>query len=332
MNINELHALIEAKQPNICQITAYKDNRELYSDCFNDYKEDDCVHIMSATKSIVALLFGIAIDQGLIGSVEDRVLDYFKDYKVKRGEKTINDVTIKHLLSMRAPYKCKGDPWTRVCSSPNWTYASLDFLGGRKGLTDEFSYQTVCLHILSGILYEVTGMKTVDYANRYLFEPLGIAKHRNYTAKSSEEHKAFTIEKTPKKNVWFADPQGLGTPGYGLCMSAKDMDKIGLLCLNGGNWKGEQLVSEEWIKEMTKPRKVESSYFRGMDYGYLWWIIDRSKYIYAAIGNSGNVIYVNPDENIVIAVASYFKPTIFDRVDFIREYIEPFVCETNIDR
>ena len=332
MNINELHALIEAKQPNICQITAYKDNRELYSDCFNDYKEDDCVHIMSATKSIVALLFGIAIDQGLIGSVDDRVLDYFKDYKVKRGEKTINDVTIKHLLSMRAPYKCKNDPWTKVCLSPNWTYASLDFLGGRKGLTDEFSYQTVCLHILSGILYEVSGMKTVDYANRYLFEPLGIAKHRNYTAKSAEEHKAFTIEKTPKKNVWFADPQGLGTPGYGLCMSAKDMAKIGLLCLNGGNWKGQQLVSEKWIKEMTKPRKVESRYFRGMDYGYLWWIIDRNRHIYAAIGNSGNVIYVNPDVNIVIAVASYFKPTVFDRVDFIWEYIEPFVCEINIDR
>ncbi|MBR3251506.1 MAG: serine hydrolase, partial [Erysipelotrichaceae bacterium] len=268
---------------------------------------------------------GIAIDKGQIGSVEDKVLDYFPEYRVKRGEKTIYDVTIKHLLTMRAPYKCKGDPWSKVCISENWTYTSLDLLGGRKGLTGEFNYQTVCLHVLSGILFKATGMLTVDYANEYLFAPLGIEKHVNYTAKSAEEHKAFTIEKTPKENVWFADPQGLGTPGYGLCMSARDMAKIGLLCLNKGRYRDRQIVSSEWIEEMTRPRAVESKYFRGMDYGYLWWIIDRQKKIYAAIGNSGNVIYVNPEKNIVIAVASYFKPTVFDRVDFIQKYIEPLI-------
>ena len=57
--------------------------------------------------------------------------------------------------------------------------------------------------------------------------------------------------------------------------------------------------------------------------GYLWWIISRKKGIYAAIGNSGNVIYINPERKIVVAVASYFKPTIFDRVDFIQREIEP---------
>ena len=72
---------------------------------------------------------------------------------------------------------------------------------------------------------------------------------------------------------------------------------------------------------------VEGNHFRGMQYGYLWWIIDVEKKIYAAIGNSGNVIYVNPEKNIVVAVASYFKPTVFDRVDFIREYVEPLITE-----
>ena len=67
-----------------------------------------------------------------------------------------------------------GDPWTKVCSSANWTYTSLDFLGGRKGITNEFKYQTVCLHILSGILFKATKMLTVDYANKYLFELLEI--------------------------------------------------------------------------------------------------------------------------------------------------------------
>ena len=325
MNKEELHTLIEQKQPNICQIAAYKNNEKVYSDCRNGYKEDDCTHIMSVTKSVVALLVGIAIDNGRIKSVGDKVLDYFPEYKVKKGEKTIYDVTVKHLLTMRAPYKGKGDPWSKVCSSENWTYASLDFLGGRKGLTDEFKYQTVCLHILSGILYKATGMKTVDFANKYLFEPLGIKEHENYYAKSAEEHRQFTIEKLPKKNVWFADRQDLGTPGYGLCMSAEDMAKIGLLCLNKGFYNGRQIVSSNWIEEMTAPRRIDGQHFRGMEYGYLWWIIDREKNIYAAIGNSGNVIYINPEKNIEIAVASYFKPTIFDRVDFIQKYIEPFV-------
>ena len=69
------------------------------------------------------------------------------------------------------------------------------------------------------------------------------------------------------------------------------------------------------------------SFCRQRTCDYLWWIIDREKNIYAAIGNSGNAIYVNPEKNIVVAVAPYFKPTIFDRVDFIQEYMEPSVCE-----
>ena len=327
MNKAELHNLIKEQQPNICQIVAYKSGEKVYSDCWNNYKTDDCTHIMSATKSIIALLVGIAVDKGLIKSIDDKVLDYFPHYKIKRGEKTIQQVTIKHLLTMRAPYKCKGDPWTKVCTSDNWTYASLDFLGGRKGLTDEFNYQTVCLHILSGVLYAVTGMKTVDFANKYLFDPLGIPLHENYYVETAQEHKHFTINKLPKTNIWFCDSDGLGTPGYGLCMSADDMAKIGLMCLNNGTYNGKQIVSSAWIEEMTKPRIVESDNFRGMEYGYLWWIIDSEKKIYAAIGNSGNVIYINPQKDVVVAVASYFKPTVFDRVDFIQQYIESFITK-----
>ena len=318
----ELHDLIEKQEPNICQIAVIRNNEMIYSDSWNGYTKDDCTHIASATKSIMALLIGIAIDKGQIGSVDDKVLDYFPEYKVKRGEKTIYGITIKHLLTMRAPYKCKGDPWTKVCSSSNWTYAALDFLGGRKGLTDEFNYQTVCLHILSGILYKATNRKTVHYANTYLFEPLGIKRHINYFAQTVEEHKRFITDKLPKGNVWLCDRDGLETPGYGLCMSAEDMAKIGLLCLNKGVYDKKQIVSSSWIEEMTRPRTIEGNRFRGMEYGYLWWMIDRERNIYAAVGDSGNVIYVNPEKNMVISVASYFKPAVFDRIDFIRQNIE----------
>ena len=322
MNTQELHKIIETEQPNICQMVAYKAGEKVYSDCWNNYKVDDCAHVMSVTKSVFALLVGIAIDKGQIKSIDDKVLDYFPEYKVKRGEKTIYDVTIKHLLTMRAPYKGKGDPWSKVCASENWTYTSLDFLGGRQGLTDEFRYSSVCIHILTGILYKATGMITVDYANKYLFGPLGIPAHKVYIAKSAEEHKQFTIQKTPKEAVWFSDRQDLGTPGYGLCLSAEDMANIGLMCLNKGEYGGQQIVSAKWIRDMTQPRTVEGKHFRGMDYGYMWWIISRKKGIYAAIGNSGNVIYINPEKKVVVAVASYFKPTIFDRVDFIQREIE----------
>ena len=61
---------------------------------------------------------------------------------------------------------------------------------------------------------------------------------------TAEEHKQFTIGKLPKDNIWFCDPEGLGTPGYGLCMSAEDMAKIGLLCLNKGIHDGKQIISK----------------------------------------------------------------------------------------
>ena len=82
---------------------------------------------------------------------------------------------------------------------------------------------------------------SVDFANRYLFEPLGIAKHRNFYAKTAEEPKRFILGKEPKGNVWFSDPDGLGTPGYGLCMNARDMAKLGQLCLQNGLWNGRPI-------------------------------------------------------------------------------------------
>ena len=69
MNPEELHDLIAKQQPNICQIVAYRNNEKVYSDCWNDYKTDNCTHIMLATKNIMALLIGIAMDKGKIKSI-----------------------------------------------------------------------------------------------------------------------------------------------------------------------------------------------------------------------------------------------------------------------
>ena len=329
MKPEELYPYIEKNQPNICQISVLQNGQEVWFGEWNEYKKTDCTHIASATKSVMSLLVGIAIDKGLIGSADDTVLSYFPDYRVKRGEKTIYDVTIKHLLTMRAPYKGHGEPWTKVGSSPDWAAASLDFLGGQAGITGEFSYRTVCLHILSGILSRVVGMNTVDFANRYLFRPLGITEHENCFVTSAEEHRHFTIDKAPRQNVWLADWHGIAASGYGLCMCASDMAKIGQLCLQYGVWDGKQIVSSKWIAEMFAPRTIEDGRFHGMHYGYLWWIVHPEKNIYAAIGDSGNVIYVDPGRNVVAAVSSYFKPAVLERVSFIETILLPTLLDSN---
>lgn len=243
MQLQELYPYIEKHQPNICQISVLQKENEIYSAEWNGYQRTDCVHIASATKSVMALLIGIALDHQMIGSADDKVLSYFPEYSVKRGEKTIFDVTIRHLLTMRAPYKGHGDPWTKVCASKNWTEASLDFLGGKRGVTDEFDYRTICLHILSGILFKAVGMEPVDVANKYLFRPLGIAEHENVYIETEQEHKMFITDKIPRKPVWLVDPQGLAAPGYGLCLSAADMAKLGQLCLQNGMWNGYKTIT-----------------------------------------------------------------------------------------
>lgn len=324
-NYSELHEFIAEGQVNICQIVGIKNGKTLYSDCWNSFTENDTVHVMSVTKSVVSLLIGIAIDQGLIKSVHQKVVEFFPDYTPKRGEKTLQSVTVEHLLTMTAPYKYRSEPWTKICTSPDWTYATLDILGGKSGLTGQFKYSTLGIHILTGILAQVSGMTTVEYANKYLFLPTGVAPHKNFFAYDAQQHKAFTLSKQPKENIWFADPQNIATAGYGLCLSASDMAKIGQLCLNGGLWQGKRVVSQKWLSESTKPRRQCDETFAHMGYGYLWWTPNFSKAPYAALGNSGNVIYIDSEKNIVVAVAATFKPNILDRVAFIEKYIVPYL-------
>lgn len=89
--------------------------------------------------------------------------------------------------------------------------------------------------------------------------------------------------------------------------------------LNKGKWNGQQIVSSEWIYDSTE----EKSNWNDLKYGLLWWIIDKEEHSFAALGDGGNVIYINPKENMVIIIASYFKPRIEDRMKLIKEYIEP---------
>ena len=65
----------------------------------------------------------------------------------------------------------------------------------------------------------------------------------------------------------------------------------------------------------------------GLDYGYLWWVINEHEHAFAALGDGGNALYVNPQKNCVVAIASTFVPRVKDRIDFIRDHIEPLLNE-----
>ncbi len=316
--ITELEQTICRDYGNIAGIVVQKNGKTVYEGYFNGYTAERALHVFSVTKSVINALIGIAIDQGYLESVDQKVLEFFTDYAVKRGEKTIQRVTIRDILTMTAPYKYKSAPYTKYFSSESWVRAALDLLGGM-GEIGEFRYTPLIgPDILSGILTKATGRFTRDFACENLFVPLGIHVDRNIVFHSKEEQLAI-MTKAHNISGWVADPQGINTAGWGLFMTPEEMAKIGQLYLNGGAWNGKQLISAEWVEKSTK----EQSRWGELKYGYLWWILDEKEHSYAALGDGGNAIYVNPSKNLVIAVASLFVPRPRDRIAFIKEYLEP---------
>lgn len=329
MNKEELHRYIyesKGNESNICQICAIKDGEIVYEDSWRGFKTADPVNVNSVTKGIMAILTGIAVDKGAIESLDEKVINFFPDYQVKRGEKTIYDVTIRHLLTMTAPYKGKSEPWKKVCTSDDWTKAALDFLGGRNGITGEFRYATLGIQILAGVIERATKERCIDFANRNLFIPLRIPEHTIHGASSKEDQFDFFMNKGPRKNEWYSDPQGAVTAGWGLCASGRDLAKIGDMVLNKGMFAKTRIVSEDWITQMLTPYLKLGERFGFMEYGYLWYKPYEDREVYAAIGDSGNIIYVNKEMNISVGVTGTFKPRIFDRVEFIEKKV--LCCST----
>ena len=181
------------------------------------------------------------------------------------------------------------------------------------------------IQILAGIIERGTGEKLIDFANRNLFIPLGIPEHIIHGDSSKEDQFDFFMNKGPRKNEWYSDPQDTVTAGWGLCASARDLAKMGAMVLNGGSYNGVQIVSSGWIDSMLTPYQKLGERFGNMYYGYLWYKPFESREVYAAIGDCGNIIYVNKEENVAVGVTGTFKPMIFDRVEFIEKKVLPLI-------
>lgn len=313
----KMEKIINSSYSNIGGMIVLKSGKTQYEKYFSECNETNTFHVFSVTKSIISILIGIAIDKGDIESIHQKVLDFFPNYIVKRGEKTIQSITLKDLLTMTAPYKYKSEPYTEYFTSDNWVKASLDLLGG-KGKIGEFRYTPIIgPDILSGILVKATGESVLDFAMKHLFSPMGITVGSNVIFQNKEEQLAFYEAK--HVSGWVADLSGTNTAGWGLNLTPIDMAKIGQLCLDGGMWNGKQIVSTGWIKESTKKQSSSGK----LSYGYLWWILDEKEHTYVALGDGGNVIYINTKKEIVVSIASLFMKNASDRIQLIKKYIEP---------
>ena len=114
------------------------------------------------------MLLGIALDKGYIKNLDEKVIDFFPNYTIKKREKTIQHITIRNLLTMTAPYKYKSNPYTKFFSSADWVTSSLDLLGG-SGKIGDFRYAPVIgIDILSGILINTTGQSVFTSATSIL--------------------------------------------------------------------------------------------------------------------------------------------------------------------
>ena len=243
-------------------------------------RADRTTNVKSVAKSIISLLVGIAIDRGYLNGVEQPIGEFFADYFERRPDPEKEAITIQDLLTMRGGLESTSiHNYGRWVLSDNWIEFALDRpLVERPG--GEMIYSTGSTHLLSVILTRATGMSTREFADEYLFEPLGI-----------------TV------GGWDRDPQGYYMGGNNMALSPAALLEIGTLVMNGGVYDGKQIVSRDWIDESM--RIYTRSHFNPYDYGYLWWRRELGGYtVHFAWGNDGQYLMMIPALETVVAIAS----------------------------
>ncbi len=293
---NLLDLIANKTFPEIDGLLIMKDDSLIIEKYYNAYKRTNMHTMQSVTKSFTSALLGIALDKGIINSVDSKILSYFPQYT---NIQNMNDwkraITIKNLITMK----------TGVDYSEGFPNSPHDQLNALRTGWDQFylnrpmaaepglwfNYDSGGVILLSAILKSAWGNHADVFADQYLFPKLGI------TTKS-----------------WIKNSEGHPHTGGGLYLRPIDMIKLGQLYLNKGKYKGEQIISESWITESFKmkvdltPVYVNDPYIRG--YGYLWWIFKpgikskTNEYVYAAMGAMGQYIFVIPEYKMVVAVTA----------------------------
>jgi CubicO group peptidase (beta-lactamase class C family) len=254
----------------------------------------------SASKSVVSLLVGIAIDRKLIEGVDEPVLKFFTDHQAVE-QAGWEAITLRHLLTMSSGMK-----WdeARAWTDPNNDEPHLGFEADPIGYVLArpvaappdvlWAYNGGGTELLGNILERVSGKPLETFAREVLFQPLGITDF---------EWKAY-----PKN--------GKIAAAAGLRLRPRDAAKLGQLVLDRGQWNGQQIVSADWIAQSIAPRFQAVGYFGGtLFYGYQWWM-GRSlvggreiKWV-GAFGWGGQRIFIVPELDLVMmtTAAQYGQP------------------------
>lgn len=315
--LSELEPMIKSEYSNINGIVVVRHGSIAYERYYNGYSPDVVHHVASVTKSIISALIGIAIDSGYIKDVNQKVLEFFPEYVSETADRQKREITIRHLLTMTAPYPFEDwhEPLDKMCMQPDWIKYTLDMLGQR-GSIGTFKYSTAGAHLLSVIITRSTGKSAREFANERLFGPIGMKEIPDY------EMKSFGFDDLFGKNVkgWVHDPNGITTGGWGLTLTPRDMARFGSLYLNHGIWNDNQVLSPQWISDSTAMNPNH--------YGFLWWLREEDGVsAYLAIGDGGNVICCIPDKNLVVAIASEFMMNPRNRWTLIKECLLPAIID-----
>ncbi|MDA2778503.1 serine hydrolase [Bacillus cereus group sp. Bc002] len=306
----KLDQIIQEEYGNVNGMLVVQKGNVIFEKYYKGHGPDDAFHVASVTKTIISALIGICIDKGYIKSVDQRVIEFFPEYKLKASE-----VTVRYLLTMTAPYPFVDwqEPLEELCTQQDWIQYTLNRIGNG-GEIGFFKYSSAGAHILSAIITNATGKSAREFANEYVFQPLGMREIPNYNMK------AFRFDDLFGKDVkgWVHDPNGISTGGWGLTLTVKDMAKFGQLYLNEGIHNGKQILSKSWIKESTEMNQNQ--------YGYLWWLREEDGiFSYCAMGDGGNVICCIPKKDLVVVIASEVMSNARDRWELIVKYILPYI-------
>ena len=259
--------------------------------------------VYSCTKSVVSTLMGIALDEGYLESLDQRVLDLFPNRTVENLDAWKGEMTLRDLLTMTAGFDAR-DSYLYNWEGLELMHEAEDAIQYVLDLPmaeepgTRFEYTNGVSHLLSCIITETTNMTALEFARERLFSPLGITD----------------VE-------WRTDPKGNNWGYSGLYLTPHDMAKIGYLFLKGGEWDGEQIVSYEWVEEATSVHFHAGTLLD--DYGFQWWVSPRG--YYSAIGYMGQFIHVVPDLDLVVVTTGHVEED-FDRIQSLLEaYVIPAV-------
>jgi CubicO group peptidase (beta-lactamase class C family) len=281
-----------------------------------DFDGETLHYVASVSKSLTSALVGVALDQGLIGGVDDSLFSFFPEYGGLRNEDN-GPVTLKHLLSFSSGLDWNehvygfGDPRDshyRMFNTPD----PVRFLLERPVVDppgSRFHYNSGDTNLVGEIVRRGSGSESlVEFAHENLFQPLGIDAYRWWRFPLVDE-------------VTFASG--------GAFLRPRDMAKFGTLYLNGGLWDGRQVVPAEWVEASTLvATPLPSGYRTVHGYGYNWWLggPQREQGMaehFRASGWGGQEIYVFPELDLVLVFTAggYYEDPPLDFNDLIVDFI-----------